>query len=321
MKAALKVLGVLVLLVLVSGGGFFLWASSSSAKTLARTIETHRAEFPIPFPLDSAAAAGLTPDSAAAVALAQAQERGEHLVESRYACLECHGENLGGGVMIDAPAIGRLLGPNITTGAGSKTLTYTAVDWDRIVRHGVLPDGRPAAMPSMDFVSMSDQELSDVIVYVRSLAPVDNTVPGPTLGPIGKILMATGKLLVSADQIDAHDAAHLTIPPVAAPTIEFGKHMAAPCTGCHAENLAGGPIVGGDPAWPPAGNLTPHATGIAGWTLEQFTVALREARRPDGTALLPPMNGMIEFAANKTDVEIEALYLYLQSLPPTPKPG
>ena len=44
-----------------------------------------------------------------------------HLVEARYGCGECHGRNFGGGVMIDNPAIGRLLGPNLTTGKGSVT--------------------------------------------------------------------------------------------------------------------------------------------------------------------------------------------------------
>ena len=59
MKKILKVLGVLVLLLLLAGGGFFVWASTASARALERTIETHRVDFPIPFPLDSAEAAGM----------------------------------------------------------------------------------------------------------------------------------------------------------------------------------------------------------------------------------------------------------------------
>ena len=99
-------------------------------------------------------------------------ERGRHLVTARYGCAECHGANFGGGVMVDAFPLGSLLGPNITTGQGSRTLQYSPADWDRIVRHGVLPDGRPAVMPSIDFVQMSDQELSDIIAYIRSF-PAD----------------------------------------------------------------------------------------------------------------------------------------------------
>ena len=41
----------------------------------------------------------------------------------------------------DAFPLGRFLGPNLTTGQGSRTLDYEPADWDRIVRHGVLPDG------------------------------------------------------------------------------------------------------------------------------------------------------------------------------------
>jgi hypothetical protein len=49
-----------------------------------------------------------------------------------------------------------------------------------------LRDGRPAVMPSDDFQHMSDQELSDIISYIRSLPAVDNTVPKSTFGPLGR---------------------------------------------------------------------------------------------------------------------------------------
>jgi mono/diheme cytochrome c family protein len=260
-------------------------------------------------------AEGIAPEDADRIALERAIDRGRHLVEARYACGECHGGNFGGGVMVDVFPIGTLLGPNITTGAGSKTLAYAPSDWDRIVRHGVLPDGRPSAMPSVDFARMSDQELSDVVAYIRSNPPVDNQVPAPTLGPLGKVLVATGQIILSATEIESHTATHLVLPPEAAPTVEFGRHIAGVCTGCHAQNLAGGPIAGGDPAWPPAANLTPHATGMAGWTLDDFSQLMTEGTKRDGTAVLPPMNGIVPFGRNMTDVEMEALFLYLQSIP------
>jgi mono/diheme cytochrome c family protein len=320
MKKVLKVLGVLVLLVLLAGGGAFVWAGTSSARSLDRTITTHAVDFPIPFPLDSTeiAALGLDPEEAEALALERAVERGEHLIRSRYACVECHGQNLAGGTMIDAPVLFRLFGPNLTGGPGSRIAQFTTADWDRIVRHGVFPDGKPAAMPSGDFKLMSDQELSDVIAYIRSLPPVDNQVPARELGPMGKVLMATGQIKLSADEIESHDAPHATLPPAADTTIEFGAHLAGVCTGCHSPSLAGGKIAGGDPSWPAAANLTP--AGIGDWTYEQFVTALREARRPDGTTLLPPMDGMVPFAQRMTDVELQALWMYLRSLPATPTP-
>jgi hypothetical protein len=86
--------------------------------------------------------------------------------------------------------------------------------------------------------------------------------------------------------------------------------------GCHREDLGGGPIVGGDPSWPPAANLTSGPGGIGDWTLAQFSVALRDGKRPDGTALRAPMSGMMPYARNMTQVELEALWAYLRSLPP-----
>jgi len=248
--------------------------------------------------------------------LGRALERGQHLVESRYACMECHGQDFGGGVMVDDAMLGRILGPNITTGAGGRTAAYTPADWDRIVRHGVRPDGRPAAMPSEDFRRMSDQELSDVVAYIRSKPPVDQTVPPVELGPLGTVLVATGKLALSADLIGDHAARHESVPPLAVASVEFGRHLAGACMGCHKEDLTGGPVAGGDPSWPPAADLTP-AGPLGGWSYEQFVAVMREARRPDGTILRSPMDGVTSYTSRMSGTELEALWAYLQSLPPS----
>src|SRR5688500_16973410 len=95
MKTALKILGVVVLVIVLSGAGFYSWAAISSSRSLGRIIETHTVDFPIPFPLDSAEAAGLAPEAAKQLALERARERGRHLVSARYVCVECHGKDLG----------------------------------------------------------------------------------------------------------------------------------------------------------------------------------------------------------------------------------
>ena len=244
--------------------------------------------------------------------------RGEHLVNARYVCVECHGNDFGGGVMVDDPMIGRILGPNITAGEGGRTAAFTPSDWDRIVRHGVRSDGRPAAMPSEDFQGMSDQELSDIVAYITSRPPVAATVPPVTLGPLGTVLMAVGQLPLSADRIADHDRAHAVSPPTSEPTAEFGRHLANVCAGCHGPDFSGGAVPGGDPSWPPAANLTPHADGLAGWTYEHFVAALRTAKRPDGSDLRPPMSQIVPYGQRMTDVEVQALWAYLQSLPALP---
>jgi cytochrome c553 len=170
-------------------------------------------------------------------------------------------------------------------------------------------------MPSEDFQLMSDQELSDIVAYIRSLPPVTNTVPESTFGPLGRFLLATGQMTPSAEVIN-HQAAHRPMPPPTEVSAEFGKHLAGVCTGCHKPDFSGGPIVGGDPSWPPARNLTPAPGALQGWTFEQFAAALRESRRPDGTALRPPMTLVAPYAKSMSDVELRALFAYLQVLPP-----
>lgn len=322
MTKPLKIaLTVVALLFAVIGGALGV-AVFRANSIVSQTVETHRADFPIPFPLTADEVAALDPsEDPEAVALARAVERGRHLIQSRYGCADCHGESYGGGVMIDDPMIGTALGPNITTGHGSRTLDYTASDWDRAVRHGVLPDGRPAIMPAGDFQLMSDQELSDLVVYLRTLPPVDNEVERPSLGPLGTVLVATGALPFAAHEIPSHQDPHAALPPATEVSVDFGRHMAGVCTGCHRADFSGGSIPGGDPSWPPARNITPHQEGLAGWTYEDFQTALRDMKRPDGTALLAPMTFVAPYAVNMTDVEMRALWTYLQSVPGLPTGG
>jgi mono/diheme cytochrome c family protein len=320
-KKLLKIAGVLLALLVLAVAGVYAWATIATNRLLAQTFDTHLADFPIPFPIEPAevSAMGLTEDAARQLAQKRAVERGQHLVTARYTCIACHGPNFGGGVMVDAFPIGSLLAPNLTLGTGSRTADFKPQDWDRIVRHAVLRDGHPAVMPSEDFQHMSDQELSDIVSYIRSLPPVDNTVPKSTFGPLGKVLVATGKMRLSASLIGSHTAPHPVRPPEEAVSAEFGKHLASVCMGCHGPDFSGGPIAGGDPSWPPARNLTPDATGLKGWTYDQFMTALAKSQRPDGTTLRAPMTLMASYGQSMKDVERRALWAYLQSLPPVSK--
>lgn len=323
--------GALVGVIVLAAGGGYVWASSSAASKMAATYDVHRVDFPIPFPLTDAevdslrrerAAAGIAGDPLAglnldSIATERAVARGRHLTNATYGCLECHGADFSGGVMVDDPAIGRLLGPNLTTGNGSRTLDYTAADWDRIVRHGVKPNGSGSPMPSKDFFAMSDRELSDIVAYIRSFPPVDNEVPPISLGPVGKMLVATGQFELSADVHPTnHDITHAPEPPPALPNAEFGAHLAQTCIGCHSATFSGGKIIGGPPDWPPAANLTP--AGLVDWTYEDFHRAMTEGRSKDGRPLLEPMASMPKFAKNMTEVELQALWAYISTLPARP---
>lgn len=158
-QAALGALGLAAL-----SASLFVVADVKARSRLGHKFSTHHIDLPPP-------AAG---DRAAVL-------RGQHLVEARYGCQHCHGDNLAGGVMLDEPAIGKILGPNLTAGQGSRTAGYTMADWDRIVRHGVKPDGSPAIMPSEDFFKMSDAELSDIVAFIRAAPRRRWTPPCPSL--------------------------------------------------------------------------------------------------------------------------------------------
>lgn len=330
MKTFVRIVALLAGIGLLAAGAVWVWAGRALEAKLSKTWEVHDLQLAIPTPLTDEEIAELRalppdapPDAAPpevdvdAVALERAQARGKHLVEAIYGCTDCHGEDYGGGTMIDDPWFATFYGPNLTR--GGVTADFTPADWDRAIRHGVLPDGRASVMSSIDFVGMSDQELSDIVAWIQSLPPVDRVMPPRRFGPVGRFLIATGEFPLSAARID-HDAPHRVAPPPALADVAFGAHIANVCTGCHGKDLTGGPIPGGSPDWGPAANLTPSADGLAGWDFHDFVRAMHELKRPDGTAIREPMSLVAPYAARMTDTELRALWMYLQSVEARPDP-
>ena len=325
MKTLLKIVGAVVLFLVVAAAAVFGWATVAANGKFAQTFESHRAVIAMPWPLtaEEITAArveqpGATDADLQTLATTRAVARGKHLVTARYACIGCHGPDFGGGEMIKDPAIGTLLGPNITAGRGGRTAAFTMADWDRIVRHGIKADGHPAVMPSEDFLLMSDHELSDIVAYVRSNPVVDAEVARPSFGPIGRVLIATGKFPLTASRITDHQKAHDTLPPAEGPTVEFGRHLAGVCTGCHRADLRGGPITFGPPGWPAAANLTSDTTGLKDWTFEDFERTITTGVRKNGQVVREPMIRVVPVGLNMTPLERRALWTYLTSLPAGP---
>jgi cytochrome c553 len=248
-----------------------------------------------------------------ALAEKRALERGRHYIESRAGCAHCHGADFGGNIIVENPALGRWVGPNITRGGLTKD--YTGKDWLRLVRHGVKPDGTAATMPCTDFTWFSDQEISDIGTYITSLPAVSKAAPESSMGPVFAILVLKGDFKISAEVID-HKAPRSVYPPAIKVSTELGQHLVATCTGCHGEHLSGGPIRGGDPAWVPARNLTFHESGLASWSLADFENAMRTGVRPDGSKIGEPMP--IAYTQKLNSAEIESMYLYLKQQAPRP---
>src|SRR3954462_8166925 len=88
---------------------------------------------------------GAVPTGEAALA------QGQHLAQTR-GCMDCHGKDLSGHTVMDNGAMGRIDGPNLTRGQGGVPPSYTDLDWERAIRHGIASDGRGLfLMPSTDY--------------------------------------------------------------------------------------------------------------------------------------------------------------------------
>lgn len=240
--------------------------------------------------------------------------RGAHLA-TIATCTLCHGSDLGGGVYSSSAMLGTIAGPNLTRGRGGIGSDHTTADWVRAIRHGVRRDSTSlVVMPSEVYVRLSEPDLAAIIAYLDQLPPVDRVVPRTAFGPLGRALLAAGKLnILVADKTPALPLTSGTAPGA---TPEYGRYLAdvAGCHGCHGFGLSGGRVAGPS-SFPPAANLTPAGT-IATWTEGDFTRALRDGRRPDGSTIdqFMPWRAYSQM----TDDELLALWRYLRSVPPKP---
>ena len=246
---------------------------------------------------------------------AEAIARGEHLAITR-GCPECHAADLGGRVLVDKFPIGRLAAPNLTQGKGGVG-PLDAVRMERAIRHGLGQGGRLLLyMPTTDYSSLSDADVADLMAYVGTRPAVDREMLPPVAGPLLRVLFLLDKApLVYALKVD-HHAAHVSVVAAAA-TAEYGHYVARGCTGCHGEHFSGGHVPGTPPDFPDAANITP--SGIGKWTKADFVAAIQHGKRPDGRMLNTFMPW--KAFASMTDTEIDALWAFLQTLPPAKTGG
>lgn len=235
---------------------------------------------------------------------------GQHLVTAIGKCTLCHGEDLGGKVMGDDFAFGRLVAPNLTAGMGGVFGRLDDAAIGRAIREGVRRDSTPLIfMPSNLYHTMSDADVGAIIAYLRSRPHVDKILPGSRIGPVARaVSLFTEFPLIPAREIDRATPVPRDVPVEASG--RYGKYLAqiGLCTGCHRPNLSGGSGPNGR-----SSNLTP--AGIGSWTEADFTRALREGKRPVGA----PIDSTVmpwPLAGKMTDFELHAVWLYLKSLPP-----
>jgi mono/diheme cytochrome c family protein len=144
----------------------------------------------------------------------------------------------------------------------------------------------------------------------------------PTASPASSAVPAW---LVASAASSSASSAIAAVPGVQRPAataspIERGRYLAAAgdCAGCHT-TAGAAPYAGGRPLETPFGtvlsaNLTPDATGLKGWSADQFYRAMHEGISANGDHLYPafPYNYFARMPRGDTD----ALFAYLQSLPP-----
>lgn len=262
----------------------------------------------------------------AAPALAEVSvARGAYLVQGPMGCGNCHTPMGPDGFIEDQELAGRLVDANEAFTAIAPNITPAGLvgDWTdaelaRAIREGLRPDGSVIGppMPFAMYRGLGDDDLMSVVAYLRTLPPVEHD-PGqseyhvplpPSYGPpVGTV-----------------------VAPERGVSVEYGAYLAGPvahCMECHTPMGPNGPMLdtdlgrGGFEFHGPwgtsvAANITSHEDGLAKYSDEELAVMITDGVRPDGSRMLPPMP--FGFLKGMTDEDLQAVILYLRSLPPLP---
>ncbi len=271
-----------------------------------------------------------TESQAAASTPADAVVRGKYVFALAGGC-GCHTPKEGpvnaGGRPLKTP-YGTFYGTNITpdptTGIGSWT-DQQVIDG---IRLGVRPDGSVMSpvMPYPAFNEMSDQDVTDLVAYLRTLPAVSRPNPPHQLSvPFAGLGMRAWRWLFFRP-----------VPaPAHAPTagIERGRYISehlAHCQECHTPRTMTGTL---DRTRDLAGNadgidgeissnVTPDPeTGIGKWTTEEIVELLRTGFKPNFDNVQGLMALVIDGIAeggykDMTNEDARAVANYLKSVPP-----
>ncbi|WP_193140205.1 MULTISPECIES: c-type cytochrome [unclassified Meridianimarinicoccus] len=248
-----------------------------------------------------------------------AVERGAYLVEGPAACGNCHTAPMPGAPAYGGAAIPEhgfvAQAPNITP--AGRIANWSDAELGRAIREGIRPDGSVIGppMPIGLYRGIGDSDLAAIVAYVRTLAPVETPFVAteypfdlpPAYGP-------------------PIDSVADRVPGV---SVEYGAYLAGPvahCIECHSlkdgrPDIAGN-LGGGGHAWEGpwgravAANLTSHADGLANYSDAEIKAMIAQGVKPDGTPMKPPMG--YPFYARMSEADLDAIVMYLRTLPPLP---
>lgn len=255
---------------------------------------------------------------------AERLKRGEYLANGILACFYCHSERdttkagfppiesmKGGGAILSDTPDERMVGPNISPDEETGGGTWTDDMFARAIREGIGHDGRALSLPMFwdSFSQLSDEDLASVVVYIKSIRPVKNTLPKRRL-----TMKREKELQGSSSPLPG---------PVKQPNLDDmltrGRYLVkiGNCVGCHTGFYKRNPgrYGGGNNTFYDkkifSPNITPDPTGLGGWTPEIFINVIRTGRGGTLHETMPWVS-----YRNMTDEDLSAILLALQKLPP-----
>jgi mono/diheme cytochrome c family protein len=263
-----------------------------------------------------------------------AASRGEYLFHAA-GCAGCHtsdnpkGQLLAGGRRLDTP-FGAFYPPNITPDPEHGIGRWEFGDFVRAMREGKGPDGTIyfPAFPYPSYTGMSDADLSDLWVYLKTVPPVAAPAPGHDLNfpfNIRALVWPWRWLYFNAGEKPV-DAAR----PEPWRRGAYLVRAVAHCGECHTpRNFLGGPENGRELAGNPNGpdgkripDITPNEkNGIGAWTVGDIESYLEMGILPDGDFAGGAMVEVIENSTSKmTPEDRKAVATYIKSVPASGAP-
>lgn len=248
-------------------------------------------------------------------------------------CVQCHSNNEGklvGKLLEDLPKeFGEIYSMNITQDKEKGIGNWTDGELYYFLRTGVRKDGRfsPPYMPK--FLNMADEDLKDIIAWLRSDAVT--VQPLAEEAPASKPSFLTKMLCRVAFPPAAfpYPKAEIRRPDTTS-KLKLGEYVVnglAGCFACHSKDFktnndldptkSVGYCGGGNPMLNMKGevvvssNITFDETGIAAYSEDDFLQAVKYGRKKSGEMVRYPMFPF----TGLTDEEVKAAYAFLQSIP------
>ena len=257
-------------------------------------------------------------------------ERGAYLARAGN-CMGCHtargGQPYAGGRGIPTP-FGTVFAPNLTPDAATGLGAWSAQDFWRALHNGRGRDGRllTPAFPYTNYTRVTRADSDAIYAYLRSLPPA--SAPGRAHElrfPYNtQAALAVWRALYFRP-------AEFRPDPARSPVWNRGAYLTqglGHCSACHAPRNALGAVAGPDDfsggqleslGWYAPSLQDPAEAGVAGWAPQALRHWLKTGSGPQGSALGPMGEVVLGSTQHLNEPDLEAMSLYLRSLPQQPR--